>query len=97
MRAINSFKMTYDWEPYKDTCYRLYVEEKKSLRELLKILNEEHNFSPRYVDRTAVWLAVSRPPALHKVGMPSKLHPPLWLAVQPARQARPLRSVHCWT
>lgn len=50
MSAIKHPKMTYDWEPYKDTCYRLYVEEKKSLRQLHKILQDEHNFTPRYVD-----------------------------------------------
>src|SRR3954447_1473320 len=30
--------MTYDWEPYKGICYRVYVEEKKSLRKLQALL-----------------------------------------------------------
>lgn len=76
--------MTYDWEPYKDTCYRLYVEEKKSLRQVHKILAENHSFTPRYVDSNGhlLWLPVSQSSAS---GYTLELHPPLWLPVQPSR------------
>lgn len=41
--------MTYDWEPYKEICRRMYVEENKTLKELHAFLRESHNFAPRYV------------------------------------------------
>lgn len=41
--------MTYDWEPFKEICYKLYVEEKKSLRQTHAVLKEKHDFTPRYV------------------------------------------------
>lgn len=41
--------MVYDWENKEDICYRLYIEEKKSLEEIMEYMKEEHKFSPRYV------------------------------------------------
>lgn len=55
--------MTYDWEPYKETCYRMYVEEKKTLRQVHAHLLEHHNFTPRYVrQKLTIWLPVPAPP-----------------------------------
>ena len=41
--------MVYDWENKEELCYRLYIEEKKSLEEIMEYMKEEHKFSPRYV------------------------------------------------
>ncbi len=41
--------MGYKWEQHRQTCYRLYVEEKKSLDELVAYMREHHGFGPRYV------------------------------------------------
>jgi hypothetical protein len=41
------FKMVYDWEKKEEICYRMYIEEKKSLEEIMEYLKEEHNFAPR--------------------------------------------------
>ncbi|KAB5578626.1 hypothetical protein GE09DRAFT_1022757 [Coniochaeta sp. 2T2.1] len=38
--------MTYDWEPYKEVCHRVYVEEKQSLRKLHAYLKNNHGFEP---------------------------------------------------
>ena len=41
--------MVYDWENKEELCYRLYIEEKKSLEEIMEYMKEHHKFSPRYV------------------------------------------------
>lgn len=41
-------KMVYDWESKEELCYRMYIEEKKSLDEIIEYLKEEHQFTPRY-------------------------------------------------
>ena len=48
-RAINpkSAKMVYDWDNKEDICYRMYIEEKKSLEEIMEYMKEEHKFTPR--------------------------------------------------
>jgi hypothetical protein len=58
--------MTYDWDPYKEICYRMYVEERKSLREVHKFLKDTHNFEPRYV-MSPIWAPVSTPPEVDMV------------------------------
>jgi len=39
--------MTYDWELYREECYRLYVEQKKSLEQVAAHMRAVHNFTPR--------------------------------------------------
>lgn len=41
--------MVYNWEGKESECYRLYVEEKKSLDEVMEVFRAE-GFNPRYVD-----------------------------------------------
>lgn len=36
------------WESKEELCYRMYIEEKKSLDEIIEYLKEEHQFTPRY-------------------------------------------------
>jgi hypothetical protein len=48
--------MVYRWRLYRDICYRLYVEENKSLDEVIQYMREEHNFTPRYVGSELFWL-----------------------------------------
>lgn len=43
--------MVYDWENKEDICYRMYIEEKKSLEEIMEYMKEEHKFAPRYERR----------------------------------------------
>lgn len=44
--------MVYDWENKEELCYRLYIEEKKSLEEIMEFMKEHHKFAPRYVPIT---------------------------------------------
>jgi hypothetical protein len=43
--------MVYDWENKEEICYRMYIEEKKSLEEIMDYMKEEHKFAPRSVER----------------------------------------------
>ncbi|KAK5657026.1 hypothetical protein OQA88_3551 [Cercophora sp. LCS_1] len=38
--------MVYHWEPHRETCYQLYVVEKKSLDEVVEYMRDVHNFAP---------------------------------------------------
>jgi hypothetical protein len=49
--------MVYDWENKEEICYRMYIEEKKSLEDIMEYMKEELKFAPRYVDRST-YLAV---------------------------------------
>lgn len=40
--------MVYDWENKEEICYRMYIEEKRSLEEIMEHMKEEHKFAPRY-------------------------------------------------
>jgi hypothetical protein len=40
--------MVYDWENKEEICYRMYIEEKKSLEEIMDYMKEHHKFTPRY-------------------------------------------------
>ena len=66
--------MVYDWENKEEICYRMYIEEKKSLEEIMEYLKEEHKFAPRYASRSRArrdypYLAVPQPngPCCHLV------------------------------
>jgi hypothetical protein len=39
-------KMVYDWENKEEICYRMYIEEKKSLEEIMEYMKEEFKFTP---------------------------------------------------
>ncbi|KAK8012901.1 hypothetical protein PG991_010276 [Apiospora marii] len=38
--------MVYNWDEYHDVCYRLYIDEKKPLEEIMQIMRSEHGFAP---------------------------------------------------
>ncbi|TVY80472.1 hypothetical protein LSUE1_G005410 [Lachnellula suecica] len=38
--------MVYDWENKEEICYRMYIDEKKSLEEIMEYMKEEHKFAP---------------------------------------------------
>ena len=40
-------KMVYDWDNKDDLCYRMYIEEKKSLEDIMDYMKEHHKFNPR--------------------------------------------------
>jgi hypothetical protein len=40
-------EMVYEWEKYQQTCYQLYIEQKKSLEEIMDVLRVQHSFTPR--------------------------------------------------
>lgn len=37
----------YTWEDKKDVCYRMYVEERKTLEEIMNFFKNELGFVPR--------------------------------------------------
>lgn len=39
--------MVYDWEKHEQTCYSMYIGEKKSLEEIMDFMRVEHKFAPR--------------------------------------------------
>ncbi|KIV81533.1 hypothetical protein PV11_03711 [Exophiala sideris] len=38
--------MVYNWDPHKDVCYKLYIEERKSLEEIMQYMRDTLNFAP---------------------------------------------------
>ncbi|PQE16948.1 Clr5 domain protein [Rutstroemia sp. NJR-2017a BBW] len=38
--------MVYDWENKEEICYRMYIEEKKSLEEIMEYMKEHYSFNP---------------------------------------------------
>lgn len=41
--------MVYDWEGKEATCFQMYIQENKSLEDIMEFFKVEHNFAPRYV------------------------------------------------
>ncbi len=41
--------MVYDWEGKEVTCFQMYIQENKSLEDIMEFFKLEHNFAPRYV------------------------------------------------
>ena len=41
--------MVYDWEGKEDICYRMYIDEKRSLEDIMEYMKVDHSFAPRYV------------------------------------------------
>lgn len=54
--------MVYDWENKEELCYRLYIEEKKSLEEIMEFMKEHHKFAPRCVPVPPHWRYSYPPP-----------------------------------
>jgi len=52
--------MVYDWENKEEACYRMYIEEKKSLEEIMEYMKNEHKFAPRYGSFTHLTLTVQQ-------------------------------------
>ena len=40
-------EMVYDWDGKEATCFQMYIEENKSLEEIMAYFKENHNFAPR--------------------------------------------------
>lgn len=40
--------MVYNWEGKEDDCYRLYIEENKSVEQVAQYMKEHYNFDPRF-------------------------------------------------
>lgn len=67
--------MVYNWEPHEQTCYRLYIDERKSLEEIMEIMRNEHKFTPRCV-YLAVPLWGRRPKWALSSAVPARYPPP---------------------
>ena len=39
--------MVYDWDGKEATCFQMYIEENKSLEEIMQWFKEKQNFAPR--------------------------------------------------
>ncbi|KAI0127055.1 hypothetical protein BJ170DRAFT_427469 [Xylariales sp. AK1849] len=38
--------MVYAWDTHEQTCYRMYIDEKRSLEEIMEFMRTEHKFAP---------------------------------------------------
>lgn len=56
--------MVYDWESKEEMCYRLYIEEKKSLEEIMEYMKENYKFAPRYGTPFLLFLDIELGPYL---------------------------------
>lgn len=39
--------MVYEWDAYQETCYRIYIEEGRSLEDIMEHMKKVHKFAPR--------------------------------------------------
>lgn len=39
--------MVYDWDAHQETCYQLYIQEGRSLEDIMDHLKTAHQFCPR--------------------------------------------------
>jgi hypothetical protein len=46
--------MVYNWDAHQQTCFRLYIEEGRSLEEIMDYMKRVHDFTPRSVEPTLV-------------------------------------------
>ena len=42
--------MVYDWDDKRDLCWRMYVDEKKTTKQIMEFFKDEMGFVPRYVE-----------------------------------------------
>jgi len=59
--------MVHHWEGKELECYRLYVEERKSMEEVMTYW-EERGFTPRYVIAQLAVLLAAQPPTSDAIG-----------------------------
>lgn len=43
----STIKMVYDWENKEGICYKMYIEEKKSLEDIMAYMKDQFKFAPR--------------------------------------------------
>ncbi|ETS75076.1 hypothetical protein PFICI_13560 [Pestalotiopsis fici W106-1] len=63
--------MVYNWDAHEPKCYRLYIDEKKSLEEIMDIMRIEDNFTPSkraYQTQFRRWNFPSKQNPAHKDG-----------------------------
>lgn len=41
------FTMVYDWAGKRDLCFQMYIQEKKSLEEIMEYMRTAYQFAPR--------------------------------------------------
>ena len=46
---ISFLIMVYAWDEHEETCRRLYIEQGRSLGEIMQYMRDVHDFTPRYV------------------------------------------------
>lgn len=51
--------MVYEWETHKDALRRLYVDEKRSVEDIISHMQTNHSFAPRYVAAQIVFVCAS--------------------------------------
>lgn len=39
--------MVYDWDGKRDICYKMYIEEKRALEDIMEYMKAFHQFAPR--------------------------------------------------
>ena len=66
--------MVYDWENKQEICSRLYIEEKRSLEEVMEYLKEHYKFTPRYVFTVHLLWKIGLESAI--VALDAASHPP---------------------
>jgi len=44
---IRDIAMVYDWDDKREACFRMYVQEKKTLEEIKEYFRQELGFAPR--------------------------------------------------
>ena len=47
-KLSESGRMVYDWDGKEQELYGLYVEQKKSLDEVMELMKDQYDFTPRY-------------------------------------------------
>ncbi|KIY02425.1 uncharacterized protein Z520_02564 [Fonsecaea multimorphosa CBS 102226] len=45
-RTILTLEQVYSWDPHRDVLYKLYIEDRKSLEEIMQYMREVANFTP---------------------------------------------------
>jgi hypothetical protein len=46
-RGSVSSIMVYDWAGKRDICYRMYIQDKKALEEIMEYMRTAYQFAPR--------------------------------------------------
>lgn len=62
--------MVYDWDSHEKLCFQLYINEKRSLEDIMVYLKLHHNFAPWSV--LSLSLSTSAPPNVFVVPLASR-------------------------